>query len=95
MHAIIKRPSAYLPIVMSLLALSAVLAQLLLHGPARQADENAEAHIWQLLMAAQMPVILFFAVKWLPQAPKKAIGVLGIQAAAIIAAAAPVFLLRW
>jgi hypothetical protein len=90
-----RRPSAYLPILMSLLALSAVMAQLALQGPAPQADENAEAHIWQLLMAAQMPVILFFAVKWLPQAPKSAIAVLAIQAAAIIAAAAPVFLLHW
>ncbi|HLJ74364.1 MAG TPA: hypothetical protein VKU62_07255 [Thermoanaerobaculia bacterium] len=91
----IKRPRAYLPIVMSLLALSAVVAQLMLHGAARQPDENAEAHIWQLLMAAQMPVILFFAIRWLPEAPKKALGVLAIQGAAIIAAAAPVFLLRW
>jgi len=91
----LKRPSAYLPIAMSLLALSAVVAQLLLHGTARQPDENTEAHIWQLMMAAQIPVILFFAIRWLPEAPKKALGVLAIQGAAIIAAAAPVFLLRW
>ncbi|HJT18648.1 MAG TPA: hypothetical protein VJ853_14730 [Thermoanaerobaculia bacterium] len=85
----LKRPSAYLPIAMSLLALSVVVLQLALHGTAPQADENAEAHIWQLLMAGQLPLILYSAIRW------KALPVLAIQAAAIIAAAAPVFLLRW
>jgi hypothetical protein len=74
---------------MSLLALSAIVAQVALHGTARQPDENAEAHIWQLLMAGQLPVILYSAIRW------KALPVLALQAAAIIAAAAPVFLLRW
>ena len=95
MRAMIRRPSAFAPIVMSLLALTAVIVHLALHGPAPQPDEGAAAHIWQLLMAAQMPVILFFAIKWLPEAPKSAFAVLALQAAAIIAAAAPVFLLHW
>jgi len=28
---------------------------------AREADEGAVAHLWQILMAAQVPVLLFFA----------------------------------
>jgi len=80
---------------MSLMALATVLIFLALHGPAPQPDEGAAAHLWQLLMAAQLPVILFFAVKWLPRSPREAIGVLAMQGAAAIAAMAPVYLLHW
>ena len=54
-----------------------------------------QAHLWQLLMAGQIPVIALFAVMWLPRAPPEALLVLGVQAAAVVAAAVPVFLLNW
>jgi hypothetical protein len=64
------------------------------HGSVvREADEGTVAHLWQILMAGQMPVILFFAVKWLPQAPRQTLCVLGLQAGAALAAMAPVFFL--
>ncbi|MFL6195162.1 MAG: hypothetical protein ACJ75H_13390 [Thermoanaerobaculia bacterium] len=91
----LKHPSAFLPVAMSLGALATVLAYLALHGPAPQADEGAAAHIWQLLMAAQIPVVLFFAIKWLPRSPRQAMPVLGLQVVAALAAMAPVFLLHW
>ena len=90
---IIKQPSAYVPIAMSLAALATVVLHVARFGAAREPDEGAAAHIWQLLMAAQLPVIAFFAVKWLPQAPKEAIAVLALQMVAVLAALAPVFLL--
>jgi len=76
-------------------ALATVLSHIAMSGIARQADEGAAAHIWQLLMAGQVPVIGFFAFKWLPRAPKTALQVLAVQAGAAIAALAPVFLLGW
>ncbi len=91
----LKRPSAFLPVAISLCALVIVLTHLMLNGPAPQADEGAAAHLWQLLMAGQIPIILFFVVKWLPQAPKKAAAVLALQFGAALAAMAPVFLLHW
>lgn len=91
----LKHPSAFLPVAMSLGALAVVLAFLAMYGPAPQADEGAAAHIWQLLMAAQAPIVLFFAVKWLPRAPRQAVPILGLQVAAALAALAPVFLLHW
>jgi hypothetical protein len=91
--AILKRPSALLPILMSLAALATVGIYVAFNGIAPQADENAAAHIWQLLMVVQLPIILFFFVRWLPKAPKQALMVLGIQALAILAALAPVYLL--
>ncbi|HEX8694283.1 MAG TPA: hypothetical protein VF746_17815 [Longimicrobium sp.] len=92
---VLKHPSAFLPVAMSLGALATVLIYLALHGPAPQADEGAAAHIWQLLMAAQAPIVLFFAVKWVPRSPRQAVPVLALQVGAALAAMAPVFLLHW
>lgn len=93
--SLFKRPSGFLPVVMSLAALTTVLVFLAMHGPAPQEDEGAAAHIWQLLMASQAPIILFFAIKWMPQSPRQAVPVLALQIGAAIAAMAPVFLLHW
>ena len=90
----IKQPSAWLPVAMSCAALATVLVHIALFGAAREADEGTAAHIWQILMAAQIPIMAFFAIKWLPQTPKKALLVLALQAAAALAALAPVFLLN-
>jgi hypothetical protein len=79
---------------MSLVALSLVLGHIAIFGGARQADEGAAAHLWQLLMAGQIPVIAFFAIKWLPRTPGQALLILALQAVAGLGAAAPVFLLN-
>jgi hypothetical protein len=92
---ILKHPSAFLPVAMSLGAIAVVLIVVALHGTAPQADEGAAAHIWQLLMAAQAPIILFFAIKWVPQSPREAVPILALQVVAALAAMAPVFLLHW
>ena len=91
----LKHPSAFLPVAMSLLAVGVVLTHIALFGTARQSDEGTAAHLWQLLMAGQLPIILFFAIRWLPQAPRYALPVLALQAAAAVAALAPVYLLHW
>ncbi len=93
--AMMKQPSAFLPVVMSLAALATVLLRIALVGTAPEPDEGAAAHFWQLLMALQLPVIAFFAIKWLPQSPRQALLVLGLQAGAALAALAPVFILHW
>ena len=90
----IREPSAFVPLAMSFAALATVLLHLARFGVTHEADEGAAAHIWQLLMAAQIPVIAFFAIKWLPQAPKEALAVLALQLGAVLAALAPVFLLE-
>jgi len=87
----LRHPSAFTPIVMSLIALSLVLFHITLHRTAREADEGTVAHLWQLLMALQIPVIGFFAVRHLPQHRLAAVAVLGLQLLAGVAAAAPVF----
>jgi hypothetical protein len=91
----LKHPSAFLPVAMSLGALATVLVYLALHGPAPQTDEGAAAHIWQLLMAAQAPIVLYFAITWVPRSPRQALPILALQVGAAVAAMAPVFLLHW
>lgn len=91
----LKHPSAFLPVAMSLGALACVVIFIAMHGTAPQEDEGAAAHIWQILMAGQAPIVLFFAIKWVPQAPRQAVPILAVQVGAALAALAPVFLLRW
>lgn len=90
---LIKRPSAYLPLAMSVAALSTVLGHIVLFGAAREADEGAAAHIFQLLLSAQVPIVAFFLIKWLPRSPRQALQVLALQFVAALAALAPVFFL--
>ena len=92
---LLRQPSAFLPLAMSVGALAIILTYLARHGPAPQADEGAAAHFWQLLMAAQVPIVLFFASKWLPRSPRAAVPVLVLQVVAALAAIAPIFLLGW
>lgn len=95
MKAILKKPSAFLPLAMSFAALATVLIYVAMFGPAPQSDEGTAAHIWQILMAGQIPIIVFFAFKWLPRTPKEALLVLVLQGSAALMALAPVFLLRF
>lgn len=91
----LKYPSAFLPLAMSFGALATILIFLALHGPAPQPDEGAAAHIRQILMAVQLPIVAFFALKWVFKFPRRAGPILGLQLAAALAAVAPVYLLHW
>jgi hypothetical protein len=44
-------------------------------------------------MAAQVPILAFLAIKWLPRTPSEALPVVALQAGAVLAALAPVFFL--
>jgi len=88
-----RQPSAFLPVAMSLVALAMVMAHVAIFGAVREADEGTAAHIFQLLMIAQVPIIAFFAIKWLPRTPRQAVWILALQFAAALAALAHVFLL--
>lgn len=88
-------PSAVIPIVLSFAALTVVVVSLAMSNwtVAHESDEGAAAHLWQLCMAVQIPVLLFFALKWIRRSPKQAVAVLAAQLAAALLAMAPVYLL--
>jgi hypothetical protein len=93
-RSMIKQPSAFLPLAMSLAALALVLGTVAIFGVVHEADEGAAAHIFQLLITAQIPVVAFFAIRYLPRAPRETLYVLAMQAGAALAAMAPVFFLH-
>ncbi|MHB8447806.1 MAG: hypothetical protein ACYC7G_07275 [Rudaea sp.] len=90
-----KRASAWVPLLLSFAALALVLGRLLIYGAARAPDEDAVAHLFQLLMVVQLPIVAVFAMRHLPCATWPALRVLVLQAAAGLAALAPVFYLNW
>lgn len=93
--ALLRRPSALIPIAMSAAALVVVLAYAAMFGTARQADEGTAAHLWQLLMAGQFPFMAFFAIRWVRLAPRRGLPVMALQVAAALAAAFPVWWFHW
>jgi glucan phosphoethanolaminetransferase (alkaline phosphatase superfamily) len=80
---------------MSVAAIATILVFISLYGTAPQADEGAAAHFFQLLMVAQVPIILYFAIRWFPRSQKNAFLIIALQIGAAVAAIAPVFLLGW
>lgn len=88
-----KQPSAYLPMAMSIAALTVVLVRLAVIGTTPHADEGAAAHTWQLLMLFQVPVIALFVFEWIRKTPRLVSGVFGIQIALALAAMVPVYIL--
>ena len=80
---------------MSLAAIGTVIVHIILYGTQPHADEGTAAHIWQLLMAGQLPIMLFYLMKWIRRTPQIALAVIAVQSAAALTAAAPIFLLGW
>ncbi len=63
------------------------------HGALRE-DEGIAAHLWQLLMLAQLVAIAVFLARWVPKAPRPAVAMLALQVCGLVAAALPVWLLE-
>ena len=90
---LISRWSGFLPIAMSLLALTVVIIALAT-GTTEQSDEGTFTHLWQLLMAGQLPIAGWFVVRWAPLAPRPSLVVVGGQLGAALLAAMPVLLMH-
>lgn len=89
---VLKRPSAFLPLVMSFVVVAVGLREAAVFG-LRQADEGTAAHLFQLLMPAQVPIVAYFAITSLPRAPRQALVVLALQISVVLAIFAAVFFL--
>jgi hypothetical protein len=90
MHTRLNRFSLIAPLVLSTLAFMLVMANILA-GVAPQPDENASAHIFQLLIVGQIPLMVLFLLSadwrtWWPPT------LLAAQLAAICVAMLPVWL---
>ena len=93
-RALMRQPTGFLPVAMSVGALAMIAWFVAVHGVVHQPDEGAQAHLWQLLVAGQVPLIGYFVFRWLPRAGREALVVLAIQAVAImLLAVAPLWAL--
>ena len=88
-QARVNRLSFVIPLVLSALAFLLVMANIIAAVPP-QPDENASAHIWQLLMALQLPLIILFLITadWRSWSPS---WLFAAQVGAMIIACAPVW----
>lgn len=90
---LLKHPSAFLPLGMSFIALIMVITHAAIFGIVSEMDEGTLAHLFQLLIIIQAPIILFFAIKWLEKAPKQTVQILLLQTSAALAAIFSVYFL--
>ena len=91
---LLRRPSAWLPMALALGALTLPFLAVAVFGPDPVGDEGAGAHTWQILMALQVPAIVFFLAKWLPREPKQAMIVFGLQVIAFLIPFVPVWIIE-
>jgi hypothetical protein len=91
-NSLLKQPSAWIPIAMSFAALAMLLGYVAIFGVVHNEDEGAPAHIFQLIMLAQLPIVAYFGIKWLPKRPKGSLLVLALQAIAWIV---PILAVIW
>ena len=87
MNPLIKKPSAWIPIVIPLTFFAYLVVCISLFGIVQNADEGIAAHLFQLWLVFEPFLVGFFAVKWLPKARKQALFILLFQ---IIAALLPI-----
>jgi|SRR5947209_3979304 len=90
---LVRKPSAVVPIAMSLGALSVVLLAIANGSAKPQPDEGTAAHVWQILIVAQLPFLGWFVLHWLARDFKAALPILTLQLLAFAAALFPVWYL--
>jgi hypothetical protein len=89
-ESLVRRPAAWLPILLSVVALVLIGSVLAIQGAGAASaahDEGAPARVFQLLMLVDLLAIAYFGLRWVPAAPRQALPVLAVQ---VLAAAVPV-----
>ncbi|HYS46490.1 MAG TPA: hypothetical protein VEM35_08630 [Rhizomicrobium sp.] len=90
----INRVSATLPVILSLLACGLVLGAVATGWGMARNDEGAAAHLFQLLIAAQIPIIVIYILTADWRRWRTPVGRLALQVAALMLAFAPVAYFR-
>jgi hypothetical protein len=87
---ILREPTAWVPIAIALGALLFVLGFAAFGEVTAHQDEGTPARLFQLALLIQAVIMVVFAVRWLPRAPREAGIILALQVAA---AAVPVIVI--
>ena len=91
MNSITKKPSAWLPIAMSSASIAVFVISFLKYGIVHEADEGVAAHLFQIFMFGQAPIVAFFALRWIPENPRKALPIFVLQIILALIACFPVY----
>jgi hypothetical protein len=91
---ILKKPSAWIPILIPLTFFAYLAICIIFFGIVREKDEGVGAHLFQLWLVLEPFLLGFFAVKWLPRAPKQALQILALQILAALLPISVVFTLK-
>ena len=94
MNSIIKKPSAWIPIVIPLIFFAYLVIYITVFGIVREEDEGTPAHLFQLWLVLEPFMVGFFAVKWFTRAPKQTLLILVLQIAAALFPISIVFFLN-
>ncbi|OGZ29604.1 MAG: hypothetical protein A2931_04390 [Candidatus Niyogibacteria bacterium RIFCSPLOWO2_01_FULL_45_48] len=94
MNSIIKKPSAWIPIAIPLIFFAYLVICISIFGIVRNEDEGTAAHLFQLWLVFEPLAVGFFAVKWLPRAPKQVLFILALQIVAALLPMSIVFSLK-
>ena len=79
--------------LMSGVVIAAIVWHLARFGLAHQTDEGTAAHLFQILMPLEVPIIGYFAARWLPVNPRWAARVLVAHMAFVVVIVGTVFFL--
>jgi len=94
MNSILKHPSAWLPIALSLVMLVYIIVYLSVFGIIYHKDEGAPAHLFQIWLVLEIFLIAFFAIKWIARNPKQALIILALQIVCALMPMSIVFFLK-
>jgi len=86
--------SGWVPIAMSALAMGLLVFAFATGGKGPPGDEGAAAHLWQLLLGLQVPLIVVFLATSDWRRLLRVFAILGLQVLGLVLAMAPVALLR-
>ncbi len=94
MYQLLRRPSAWIPILIPLLFFAYILICLAFFEIVREKDEGVGGHLFQIWLALEPFMLGFFAIKWLSRMPRQTLIILAIQIAVAILPISVVFLLK-
>ena len=86
-----------MPIAISLVVLTSILGYVAVatFGVVPEDGSRIFSIYFQWLTLAQVPIIVFFAIKWLPRQSKQAALILALQIIAAVISIAPIGLFEW
>lgn len=94
MYLLLKKPSAWVPIAIPLVFFAVLIFGVMFGTIHREKDEGVGAHLFQIWLVLEPFMLGYFAITYLPRAPKQAVLVLALQIAAALLPISVVFTLK-